>query len=333
MTRVMLTGAAGFVGSHVLSHLLAHTDWEIVCPVTFRHKGNPKRITEDKHYLAHKDRVEIVTCDLTGVIPDLGDFDYILNLASESHVDRSITDPVPFVENNVALVLQVLEYARKHPPRVFVQFSTDEIYGPAPDKTAHVEWDPIVPSNPYSASKAAQEAIAVSYWRTYGVPVVIVNAMNFIGERQDSEKFVPMVMKQVLSGKEVAIHGNTSNIGSRFYLHARNVADALKYLLDYHSQGTNDLIKYPHVSRPYRYNVVGNREVDNLEMAKMVAEYVGKPLKYKLVDFHSARPGHDSRYALDGSSLAELGWEAPVPLDESLKNTVEWTLKHPDWLK
>lgn len=327
--RVMLTGAAGFVGSHVLSHILENTDWKVVCPVTFRHHGNPKRITDDKHYQKNRDRVEVVTCDLTGDIPDYGEFDYIINIASESHVDRSIEAPVPFVENNVKLALKVLEYAREHEPKVFIQFSTDEVYGPAPKGYAHKEWDPIVPSNPYSASKAAQEAIAISYWRTYGVPVVIINAMNFIGERQDPEKFVPMVMKKIMAGDTVSIHGSTGDIGSRFYLHARNVADAILYILSNRTPGP---ALFPEAEVPDRYNVVGERELDNLEMAQTVADLMGRKLAFELVDFHQSRPGHDRRYALDGDKLASYGWQQPVPLIESLDRTVKWTQKHPEWL-
>lgn len=352
MSHLILTGASGFVGSHVLRHVLTETDWTIGCPVSFRHKGLPARITSALgEHPEWWNRVEIVHCDLSAPVDRLtfnslgGErCDYLLNVASESHVDRSISDPVPFVTNNVSLVLNVLEAARQMPNlKALIQISTDEVYGPAPQGHAHAEWEPVVPSNPYAASKAAQEAIAVSYWRTYGVPLIITNTMNIIGETQDAEKFIPMVIKKALSGEKMLIHASPEGTpGSRFYLHARNQADALLYLLKAidrwgplysASDGVHESLRWsPGVDRPLKYHVVGEREVDNLTMARMVAEFAGKELNYELVDFHSSRPGHDLRYAMDGARMEALGWKPPVLLEDSLKRTVEWTLAHPEWL-
>jgi dTDP-glucose 4,6-dehydratase len=152
--------------------------------------------------------------------------------------------------------------------------------------------------------------------------------MNIIGELQDPEKFVPMVMRNVEQGELVSIHASkTGEIGSRFYLHARNQADALLFLLN-----TIKPVKYGEADRPDKFHIVGEREIDNLEMAELIAKYVGKELKPKLVDFHSSRPGHDLRYALDGTKMADLGWKAPYSLEESLENTIKWTKEHPEWL-
>lgn len=330
-TRVLLTGAAGFLGSHCLRHLLTNTDWEIVCPVTFEHKGLPERIVSsidgDPEWL---DRVKIVKCDLSSLINSwtaqrFGHIDHIINYASDSHVDRSITDPVPFIRNNVDIALSLLEYARLVGPKTFIQISTDEVYGPAPDGYAHKEWDTNLPSNPYSASKAAQEAIAISYWRTYNVPVVITNCMNLIGEMQDDEKFVPMVLSKVLAGKEVDIHASVEGrIGSRFYLHARNLADAVLFLIN---RGQVSMYN-DGADRPDKWHIVGEREVDNLEMAQLISNMAGRELKYRLVDFHSSRPGHDLRYALDGTKIAKEGWTPPVPFEESLRTMIQWTRKN-----
>lgn len=338
-THAVLTGTSGFVGSHVLRHLLAATDWTIACPVTFRHKGLPRRIVsalEDRPDWWK--RVDVVTCDLTAPI-DRITLDQLgadrctalLNVASESHVDRSISDPMPFVANNINLVLNVLEAARKMPQlEKLIQVSTDEVYGPVPPRYNSVEWDPIIPSNPYAASKAAQEAIAISYWRTFGVPVIITNTMNIIGEMQDSEKFIPMTIKRALSGQTMQIHGSADGVpGSRHYLHARNQADALLHLL---RTPLTDLHYGPGATRPHRFNIVGEREVDNLDMARMVAEFAGCELKFEMVDFHSSRPGHDLRYAMDGSKMESIGWKAPIPLEDSLRQTVRWTLAHREWL-
>lgn len=334
--RALLTGAGGFIGAHTLAHLMHNTDWDVVCLDSFRHKGKTDRIRE--MLTAHPDwhqRTTVFMHDLNAPISEqlqdlIGPIDYILNIASESHVDRSIDYPVPFVLNNTNLILNMLEYARAVKPRVFMQISTDEVYGAAEPNQNHKEWAPILPSNPYSASKAAQEAIAISYWRTYDVPVVITNTMNNFGEMQDPEKFVPMLMKNVNEGKTVTVHGNEQKIGSRYYLHARNHADALLFIIN--NLGVSKYVDSDKIVMPDRYNVVGDIELDNLQLAKQIAALVGKPLEYELVDFHSTRPGHDRRYALDGNKLKALGWVPPVAFEESLAKTVEWTLEHPEWM-
>jgi dTDP-glucose 4,6-dehydratase len=333
--RLLLTGASGFVGSHVLRHLLVNTDYEIVCPTTFTHKGLQDRI---RHAAREIDddytRTKVIRCDFTSPISTLtarefGKIDYVLNVASESHVDRSIEEPAPFIINNVSLICHILDWARNADIEKFVQISTDEVYGPAPDDYAHKEWEDLhLPSNPYSASKAAQEDIAYAYWRTYGIPVAITNTMNIIGEMQDPEKYVPMVIKRVLTGEKVLIHGSPDGrIGSRFYLHARNQADGLLHVLGL------DFPKYGEVDRPLRLHIAGEREVDNLELAQLIAKFTGKPLNYEIIDFHSSRPGHDLRYALDCNNIESTGWKAPLPLEESLQKTVEWTIAHQEWLE
>jgi dTDP-glucose 4,6-dehydratase len=327
--KILLTGGAGFVGSHILSHFLKNTDHEIVCVCSWKHRGAPFRILNDANYQENKERVKIITHDLISpltadVKEKIGFPDIIINVASESHVDRSITDPVPFVKNNVDLMLTMLEFAREVKPKMFLQFSTDEVYGQAPLGVDHKEWSPIIPSNPYSASKAAQEAIAISYWRTYKIPVIITNTMNVFGERQDKEKFIQLVIEKVKNEEKVTIHGypDGKTAGSRFYIHARNVADAILHII------TNVTpTMYPEVDRPERFNVVGEKEVDNLTLANLIASYVGKPLKYEMVDFHSSRPGHDCRYSLDGEKLASIGWKPKVSFEESLKRTVDFSLK------
>lgn len=327
--RICLTGISGFVGSHLMSHILKNTDYEIVGIASWRHKGMPTRVAEDENYKKDINRVKIITHDLSAPItPDLieriGHIDVILNLASDSHVDRSITDPVPFIMNNVSSTVNMLEYARICKPKLFVQFSTDEVYGQAKKGEYHKEWDAIKPSNPYSASKAAQEAIAISYWRTYGVPLIITNTMNIYGQYQDKEKFVPLVIDKIMRGETVYIHGypDKKEAGTRFYLHARNIADAITFMIE-----NVEPKGYPEIDRPERFNVVGEVELDNLTLAQKIAELLGKELKYEIVSFHASRPGHDLRYALDGKKLQDYGHKYPVSFEESLKATVEWYKK------
>lgn len=349
--RILLTGASGFVGSHVLRHLLINTDWDIVTPVTFRHKGLSDRLVTAMEG-QDQSRVTVVQTDLTAPISKVtahkfGDISYILNVASESNVDLSIEEPAQFIQNNVALITNILDYARTLDGlEVFLQVGTDESYGPAHEGEAHQEWVDIAkPSNPYSASKAAQEAIAFSYWRTYGIPLVLTNTMNIIAECQDISKMFPKTLKAVLAGDEVTIHASADGVvGTRFYLHARNQADGLLFLLKTHTgnlplaikdeiSGEVESLRYSDGGTvPFRYHIVGDREVSNLELAQLIAKCADKPLKYQLVDFHTSRPGHDLRYALNGAKIAALGWTAPISFEDSVDTIVSWTMENPEWL-
>lgn len=186
------------------------------------------------------------------------------------------------MKNNVDLVLNILEFAREYKPEVFLQFSTDEVYGVAPDGVNHPEWSSIVPSNPYSASKACQEAIAISYWRTYNIPLIITNTMNLFGEMQDSEKYLAKAIRQISKGEPVTVHGTPEKIGSRYYLHARNMADGVIYIVD---NLPPKLYKEDEVLIPDRYNIVGDIELNNLEVVEEISEVLGKKLSYKLSIF------------------------------------------------
>lgn len=303
--RVLITGGSGFIGSGVLDYMLEHTDYTFTLICSWRHRGNPLNIKKDP-------RVEVVTHDLTGPIPDIGYFDYIINFASESHVDRSISDPVPFVENNVSSTLQVLEYARKHTPKVMLQFSTDEVYG----AMEHKEWDVLLPSNPYAASKAAQEMICIAYWKTYGIPVVITNSNNIVGENQDKEKFVPKIIELINAGKTVTIHTVNGKPGRRYWNPVQNVADAIMFILqqvpaDY--KPGNEFL-----DRPDRYNLSGGEELDNLQMARLIADKLGKSLTCEMLEAELVRPGYDEFYAHTNGKLDLLGWKAPYTLEEGL---------------
>lgn len=329
--RVLVTGHAGFIGSHTVQHFLDKTDWEVIGIDSFEHKGDPLRISDFDYPW---ERFKTYACDLSVPIgarleSRLGKVDAIINMASESHVDRSIEDPVPFVQNNINLTLNMLEYARRVKPEVFIQVSTDEVYGAAGANHTFKEWDTLLPSNPYSASKAAQEMLAISYWRTYGLPVTITNTVNNFGERQDAEKFIPLVIKKILNDEVVDIH-QTGSQGSRFYIHARNHADALKFIIENHL--TN--VYAPRHRRPIKLNVCDSVELTNLEMAQLIADIMGRDLKYRIVDVHSGRPGHDPRYSLDGSKLRMWGWSPPVAFRDSLRKTVEWTIRdeNREWL-
>lgn len=336
--RVLLTGIGGSIAIHFLAHIFHNTDWDIVGIDSFRHKGWTDRVkTMLDYHPEWVSRLKVVTHDLTApfspiLINRIGHIDYIISMASLSDVEASIEDPEPFIKNNVDLTINLLEYARKIKPEVFVQISTDEVYGAVASKYDDLrkEWDAIVPSNPYAASKACQEAIAISYWRTYGVPVIITNTMNNIGEMQSASKYPVIVQKKVAAGEELTIHGSeTGEIGSRSYIHSRNFADAVVFIL-------KNLPPHMHESekpdKPDRYNIAGDIQLDNLELAQLIAKLMDKELKYKMQNFHSTRPGHDPHYGLNMEKLHKAGWKQPLTFEESLKNVIEWQSSNQEWI-
>lgn len=338
MKKVLLTGISGSIGIHTLSQIMKNTDWEVIGTDSFRHRGFSDRLTQ--HFKVHPEdqkRVTIVTHDLVAPFSEftkkkIGRVDYIINMASLSDVQASIENPVEFIQNNVSLVLNMLEYAREVKPEVFIQISTDEVYGAvSKNSSGHREWDAIVPSNPYSASKAMQEAACISYWRSYGVPLIITNTMNNWSEMQSASKYPVMVQKAIMKGDKVTVHASESGeIGSRVYIHSQNFANALIFLI----KNCPPYLHEPEgVDKPDRYNIAGDKQLNNLELAQLIAKLMGKELKYEVVNFHSTRPGHDLHYGLDSSKLKTLGWKPPVGFEESLKNVIEWQLKHPEWIE
>lgn len=325
--NVLVTGGAGFIGSHLIEHIIRTTTWTVVCvdKLSYASKGWSRLKDSEVYY---SKRVKCITWDLEqpfsdGLLQEIGEIHIIIHMAAETHVDRSISDPVACIRNNVMSTVHLLEYARTLKTlKMFQYFSTDEIYGPAPHGIDYKEWDPHCPTNPYSASKAASEDICLSYQNTYKIPVLITNLMNVFGERQHVEKFVPLVMKKLLNDEVVDIHAEPDCItpGSRCYIHARNASAAVLFILEHGEAGQ-------------KYNITGEREVDNLAMAQKIASVMGKELKYNLINFHETRPGHDTRYSLDGNKLFNMGWTLPVDFDHSLEKTIKWTLNHPEWLE
>ena len=326
--KIVITGGAGFIGHHFVEHLLRHTNWDIVVldKLTYASMGF-KRLKDNGSI--YSPRVKIFTYDLgnplsVGLLKEIGDdVDIIVHLAAETHVDNSISEPVQTIINNVMSTTYMLEWARtlKHLKKFFY-FSTDEVFGNACHGEKFKEWDRHKPTNPYSASKAASEDICLGYENTYKIPVIILNSMNVIGERQHPEKFVPKIIKCIRDGKNIDIHSekDCKTPGSRFYIHARNIASAILFLIQ------NGVIGE-------KYNISGEKEINNLEMVNIISDIMKKPAIYKLVNFHSSRPGHDTRYCLDGKKLHEIGWNPPVGFEDSLRHIVEWTLKNQQWLE
>jgi dTDP-glucose 4,6-dehydratase len=326
--KLLITGGCGAVGAQVVEGVLKETDWEIVVVDRLDISGSLERLRDMDCWEKEKDRVKFIWWDLKApvnqiTINQIGHVDYIWHLAASSHVDRSIEDPMSFVMDNVVGTCNILNFARTVKDlQLFIYFSTDEVFGPAPEGVAYKEFDRYHSGNPYAASKAGGEELAMAFQNTYGLPIIVTHTMNIFMERQHPEKFLPMLIRKILKGETVTIHSDKTKTksGTRFYIHARNVCKALLFLTTNSSSPGN------------KYNIVGEKEVSNLELAQMVAKIIGKELKYEMVDFHSSRPGHDLRYALDGTKLKSLGFQYPLNFEKSLEKTVKWFLKNQKWL-
>ena len=338
MTRktLLLTGIGGSIGCHTMRHIFQNTDWNIVGLDSFRDKGIWDRVNVMMRYHPEdRARLRVVTHDLRAPISgmtskEIGPVDYIINMASLSDVHRSLEIAPAFIEANVALMLNMVEYARTTGAKAFLQISTDEVYGPTDGRNVHPEWAPIVPSNPYSASKACQEAIAISYWRAYGLPLIIVNLMNNFGEMQSPSKFPAIIQRRVRAGLPITIHGQPGSVGSRVYIHSRNSSDAFLHILEkvkpvQHVDGVAD--------KPVRFNIVGDKQVNNIELVEFIAKCIGKEAVIKYEDSSLSRPGHDLHYGLDSRALAATGWHQPLSFEASMRNTVAWYEDNPRWLE
>lgn len=326
--KILITGGCGFIGHHFVEHVYKNTNWNIIIIDRLSYSSNGFERLRDTQTL-NNDRVKVFTSDLIlplseGLIKEIGEIDYIVHMAAETHVDNSIKNPQLFLDNNIKSTYNLLEYARNHLPNLkkFFYFSTDEVFGPALGETLYKEWDRHKPTNPYSASKSAAEQICIAYENTYKTPLMIVNVMNAFGERQHVEKFIPLCIKKLLNNEKIYIHSypDKKTSGTRFYIHGRNIAEAVLFLIKNGKIGE-------------KYNISGEKEVSNLEMAQTIAKFMNKELNYEMVDFHKDRPGHDLRYGLDGNKLFNMGFKLPLNFEDSLRKTVEWTLENQKWLE
>ena len=336
--RILITGGGGFIAHHLINQVLIRTDWEVVTLDRLDYSGNLNRLHDllQERTPAERKRVRTIFHDLKAEInpmleADIGPIDIVAHLAAGSHVDRSIERPMEFVMDNVVGTCNLLEYARRQDNlERFLYFSTDEVFGPAPIGVKYDEYDRYNSTNPYSASKAGGEELAVAYQNTYDMPIYITHTMNVFGQRQHPEKFIPMCIRRARDGDVVTIHSDASKTipGSRHYIHAEDVADATLFLLEHNR--TLDMTNNSGIKCP-KFNICGATELNNLELAQMIADAQGKELKYEFMDFHSSRPGHDLRYALSGDRMANMGWR-PQPVRERIAEVVQWTLDNRRWL-
>ena len=330
---ILLTGASGFAGSHMLRCLLKNTTSHIFCPVTYRHGGSEKRI---KSIVSSEftEKYTVFECDLAQ--ENLNDFDFlsdvslIINFASESHVDRSITEPRNFMSNNINLMINLLEFARlKSRDLQFIHISTDEVYGALDKSFNNAEWtQPHLPSNPYSASKSAQESLVVSYYKTFDLNISIINSTNILGEGQNQEKYIPKVIRKILNYEDISVDTDIyGTMGSRKYVYAGDVADAVNLISKLQNNSHKFAIKK---NLPERFHISGIDELSNLEIVKIISKILNVESK---INIHpSPRSGYDLRYELSSNKLRDLGWVESKPIIQRLKEIVEWTVSRPEWL-
>jgi dTDP-glucose 4,6-dehydratase len=323
-SSVLLTGGAGFIGSHMVKHLV-ELGVRVVTLDVLAYAGNVERL-EPVRGAANHTFVQGNIRDEALVARLLREHavDAIVHLAAESHVDRSIDSPRPFVETNIEGTFVLLEAARRHGGVRFHHVSTDEVYGQlGPDDPPFTETSRYMPSSPYSASKAASDHLAHAYHHTYGVPVVMTHCSNNFGPYQAGEKFIPTVIRACVNETAIPVYGNGTNVRDWIYVddHCRGMLAALQR------------------GRPGRvYNLGANNEWRNIDMVQRICALLDKlrpraKPHAELISFVNDRPGHDWRYAIDASRAKdELGWQPQTDFAATLEATVAWYLEHRSWL-
>ncbi len=311
MKTCLITGGAGFLGAHLVAHLLAETDWNVVVWDALRYSAEGGRRLQH----IQSSRYRFAKIDLATDIPVEFHPEYIVHLAGQTHVERSIENVGPFLLDNVMGTANLLQYARRetdvgHPIEKLLYFSTDEVFGPTWGEPCQ-EWSRYNSSNPYAATKAAGEELALAWANTFDLPVVVSHCCNIFGEQQNEEKFIPKVIKKIKDGDTIQIHCNTDGEpGSRMYVYAGDVARAIVRMLK-----RGDCRQ--------KYNIAGE-EVSNFEMVKKIAEIMRKSFNSEKVHPFADRPGWDFSYRIESTLLEErLGWHRSVNFHDQLRRTVE----------
>jgi len=313
--KLLVTGGVGFIGSNSIRHIRQeHPDWEITNLDKLTYAGNLenlKDIQDQPGY--HFVKGDIADRELVDKLLSQ-EFDVIVNFAAESHVDRSILDASPFIETNVKGTQVLLEGAKKHGIKRFIQVSTDEVYGSI-DRGRFTEESTLSPSSPYSASKAAADLLCLAYFKTHHMPVIITRCTNNLGPYQFPEKLIPLAITNALEDKPVPVYGDGLNIRDWIF-----VGDHCRALDAVIQKGKPGEI----------YNVGGGNEKTNLEIIRKLLELLNKP--QSLMQFVTDRPAHDRRYALDCAKISkELGWKPAHSFEKALSATVDWYLKNEPW--
>ncbi len=322
---VLVTGGCGFIGSHFVRVLLQRTAYDVVNLDKLTYAGDLSRLAD----VEGLDRYTFFKGDIAdaGIVEELVTRTRpwaVVNFAAESHVDRSILDPTPFLRTNVLGAEVLLEAARRHGVERFLQVSTDEVYGDLEADTPSSEENPLRPGNPYSASKAAADLLCLSYRRTFGLPVVIARSSNNYGPFQFPEKLIPLTVVNALRGKELPVYGD--GMQQRDWLHVHDNCEAILRVLHH---GAVEAI----------YNIGTGYERTNLSVVEAVCDLAATltqrdPAALRArISFVADRPGHDRRYAMDTRRIrSELGWSPEIPFDTGLESTVAWYMQNAEWV-
>ncbi|NOZ94451.1 MAG: dTDP-glucose 4,6-dehydratase [Acidobacteria bacterium] len=313
MKKLLVTGGCGFIGSNFVRHMLsAYPDLELVNLDALTYAGrleNLEDVAGDPRYSF----VQGDICDAAAVSRAMEGCDAVVNFAAETHVDRSLLGAGHFIQTDCYGVWVLLEEARRRGVERFVQISTDEVYGSI-EEGSFTEDAPLMPRNPYSASKAGGDRIAYSFWASHDVPVIITRASNNFGPFQYPEKLVPLFVTNALAGRPLPLYGDGGNV--RDWLYVGDHCRAIEYLL---SRGEPGEV----------YNIAGGNERTNLEVTRGILDILGKP--HDLIRFVTDRPGHDRRYSLDAGKLAALGFAPETDFAAALEATVRWYVDNPRW--
>lgn len=315
--KILVTGGCGFIGSNFIRHMLnKYPDYFITNLDALTYAGNTenlKDLEKDRRYRFVRGRIgdpEVIR----GLIKDA---DSIVHFAAESHVDRSIMDAEPFLNTNVIGTYAMLEESRKAAIRRFIHISTDEVYGALGEGGKFTEETPLRPNSPYSASKASGDMLVRAYHETYGFPGVIVRPSNNYGPYQYPEKFIPLMITNLLEGKPIPVYGEGRNV--RDWLFVEDNCRAIDTILHHGRAGEI-------------YNVGGDSEARNIDIAKNVIRIMGKDEGF--ITYVKDRPGHDYRYALDNTKIErELGWRPAINIETGLAKTIEWYKTNEHWWK
>jgi dTDP-glucose 4,6-dehydratase len=313
---LLVTGGCGFIGSNFIRFMLKHrADCEVVNLDALTYAGNQANLRElegDARYRFIRGRIE----DQELVKKALSEVETVIHFAAESHVDRSIDNAAPFISTNVLGTQVMLDAARRAGARRFVHVSTDEVYGALGREGRFTETTPFRPRSPYAASKAAGDLLALAYWETYRLPVTVVRPSNNYGPYQFPEKFIPVMVTNLMEGRRIPVYGRGENV--RDWLHVDDCCRAIELVLDRGRPGE-------------AYNIGGESEQHNIDVAKLVVKQMG--LGEDAIEYVSDRPGHDFRYALDNAKIEhELGWRPEIGFKDGLRRTVQWYLDNRDWL-
>jgi len=314
--KVLITGGAGFIGSTFVRYMLReHPGWEVTNVDKLTYAGNLENLGD----IHNEPRHRFIKGDIAdrGAIDELlrEGFEVIVNVAAESHVDRSILDSSPFVETNIKGTHVLLEGARHYKVGRFIQVSTDEIYGSLGAEGKFTEDSPMLPNSPYAASKAAADLLCHAYWRTYTLPVIITRCSNNFGPSQFPEKLMPLAITNALEDKEIPIYGDGLNV--RDWIYVEEHCRALDLIIQRGKPGET-------------YNIGANNEKTNLELVERILDVMGKPRS--LIRFVADRPGHDRRYALATAKIErELGWNTTMSFEEAIAKTIHWYIENEAW--